>query len=203
MIINYALNGVRKVPTFDHILIQPYARCVCNASNTWLTNDISAYPSDVSMSMTSNSFVLYMRPQYQLLVYFRMYAVYTDGAMHDLIDFVADGHTVSCSLQNIPGGGFPASQNVARIFDSNASYSYTETTNDPKTYTISCPSSNTVDWIIKGYDNGTDISTQGAILYKLAGTTGDYGRTTTTTINSFTVDGVVVPFTLSSDWGDR
>ena len=202
MIINYALNGVRKVPTFDHILIQPYARCVCDSANTWLSNDISAYSTCVSMNMDSTSISSTANINYQLRLYFKLYAIMSDGDTKDLIAFVADGHTVSCNLTYWWDTNVRGTQRIARIYSDSSTYSFLSN-NATTTSTLSCPSSAS-SWTIKGYDNGTDVTETGAFLYILTGHNGgSLQNQTRATLNSFTVDGVVKPFTLSSDWGDR
>ncbi len=199
MIIQPVFGGSSAVIT--KIKIKPFARCLLGNGGSswgWTSNDPAVISQHGAITLTAASrciqqFAYY---GYQILSYYELVAVMSDGTELNLKHFNDAGISVQANVTDtISGYGV---YNCS-IFDEGAHPVGSST----KTSTVTCPA-NLPKTNVIGYNNGATVSFDGCFIYMSAkASNSGYNIYNTCTINSISVGGVSYPVELSTDWGDR
>ena len=196
MIINSVLPSSLEV--IEKIKIKPFARALLDGTTSaWIENDPSSILNHATITITPNSRQIQQRAEagYQVITYFRMVAVYSDGREVDLKDLANAGRIITAS---IAASLTPSSPNVGSV----------EIFNNQQlpgiwgSGTLTCPNDISSKTII-GYNDGTDATIPGCFLYISAKTNSASYSQTTMNFSSMTINGATYPVELSTDWGDR
>lgn len=199
MIINSVLPSVGKVIT--KVRIKPFARALLDGTTSaWISNDPNEITShgSISISPSSTQIIQIVSPGYQIVSYYEMVAVYSDGSEVDLRYLANAGRDIKATLSV----ALPVSPAVgdALIFNGQ------QVSGGEGTSTLTCPTDISTYNII-GYDNGTTVAVAGCFMYvstKANASTGNRQTTANFSTDKYiTIEGAKYPIELSTDWGDR